>query len=612
MLGATAPPDAPVEAPLAGEVEPVTRYDDEVVIRATLRNAQDLMLMSQLSDDPWSHAPGIGAPSDWRVNRSALPTLRRAGVPFEIFIADVQSLVQSERDRLAQPVEAADWFADFKNLAAINARLDALVALRPDICKIVTAGTSHQGRSIRGVRISRHPEGTPIPAFVFTATLHAREWAVPMTAMWYADRLVEDDGTDARVTAIVDSSEVYVFPVLNPDGYEYSWTTSRLWRKNRRLNSGGSYGVDLNRNWATGWGGAGSSGTQSSETYRGTAAFSEPESAGFRDFLLPKTNMAGHVDIHSYSQILMWPYSYTGTLPPESSSYTRVSTAMGNAMKAVNNRTYTVGNSWAVYGATAGCIEDWTSTTTGGMGYCVEVRDTGTYGFVMPASEILPNVRENFAGAEVMMEELLKACTITLVQGPSSSLVPNTATPVKVTVTANVGSLLASGAVRLKWKVDGATAQTANMTLASGQWSASLPATACGKTGAPRSVRRIGSDACWGACTATAARMASRPATNVARRVGGIVSTRAASSRCNRASATKAGSQRRASASSSAGTPTRAKVNADGASVGAGTNCGAGQRRAEGRAVTSDISKSTARQRLFDVQNPARASSFQS
>jgi hypothetical protein len=167
MLGATAPPDAPVEAPLAGEVEPVTRYDDEVVIRATLRNAQDLMLMSQLSDDPWSHAPGIGAPSDWRVKRSALPTLRRAGVPFEIFIADVQSLVQSERDRLAQPVEAADWFADFKNLAAINARLDALVALRPDICKIVTAGTSYQGRSIRGVRISRHPEGTPIPAFVF-------------------------------------------------------------------------------------------------------------------------------------------------------------------------------------------------------------------------------------------------------------------------------------------------------------------------------------------------------------------------------------------------------------------------------------------------------------
>jgi murein tripeptide amidase MpaA len=479
---AVPPVDLPVEAPLAPDEEPITRYDEEVVIRATLRNARDLMLMNQLSEDPWSHAPGVGAPSDWRLKRDALPTLRSAGVPFEILIADLESLVQVERDRLAQPQEAADWFADFKNLAAINARLDALVALRPDICSIVQAGSSIQGRPIKGVRISKHPVGTPMPAFLFTATLHAREWAVPMTAMWFADRLVEDYGTDSRLTAIVDSSEVFIFPVMNPDGYEYSWTTSRLWRKNRRLNSGGSYGVDLNRNWATGFGGAGSSGTQSSETYRGTAAFSEPETAGLRDFVNARLNIAGHIDLHSYSQIIMWPYSYTSAMPPESATYTRVSAAMGNALKAVNNRTYTVGNSWAVYGATAGCIEDWTSTTTGGMGWCTEVRDTGSYGFVMPASEILPNARENMASATVMMEELLKASTITLATGPGATTPADAAAQVKVSVTANCGSLIAANPVRLKWKVDGGAAQTANMTLASGQWGANLPATACGST----------------------------------------------------------------------------------------------------------------------------------
>ena len=476
------PADAPVEAPLDAEVEPITRYDGEAVIRATLRDARDLMLINQLSDDPWSHAPGIGAPSDWRVKREVLPTLRAAGVPFEVFIPDLQAVVQAERERLAQPQEAADWFADFKNLAAINARLDALVALRPDLCSIVTAGTSIQGRSIRGIRVSKHPNGTAMPAFVFTATLHAREWAVPMTAMWFADQLVENYATDSRIANIVDASEIYIFPCLNPDGYEYSWTTTRLWRKNRRLNSGGSYGVDLNRNWATGFGGAGSSGTQSSDTYRGTAAFSEPETAGFRDFLLNKMNMAGHIDLHSYSQILMWPYSYTSALPPESASYTRVSTAMGNALKAVNNRTYTVGNSWSVYGATAGCIEDWTSTTTGGMGWCTEVRDTGSYGFVMPVSEIIPNARENWASAQTMMEELLKACTITLSSGPSSIMPADTAAQVRVSVTANVGSLIASGPVRLKWKVGSGAVQTANMTLASGSWGASLPATACDST----------------------------------------------------------------------------------------------------------------------------------
>ena len=245
MCALAAPPaGAPVEAPLAVEAEPVTRYDGEMVIRAKLRDAKDLMLMTQLSDDPWSHAPGIGAPSDWRVKGDALPVLRRAGVPFEVFIPDLQAVIQAERDRLAQPDKAADWFADFKNLAAINARLDALVALRPDLCSIVTAGTSIQGRTIRGIRISKHPNGTSMPAFVFTATQHAREWAVPMTAMWFADQLVETYSTDSRVKTIVDASEIFIFPVLNPDGYEYSWTTTRLWRKNRRLNSGGSYGVD--------------------------------------------------------------------------------------------------------------------------------------------------------------------------------------------------------------------------------------------------------------------------------------------------------------------------------------------------------------------------------
>jgi murein tripeptide amidase MpaA len=476
------PAEAPIELPLAVEDEPFARFDGEVVVRATLRDARDLMLMNQLSEDPWSHAPGIGAPSDWRVSRDRLATLRAAGVPFETLIDDIGALITAERDRLAQPEKGLAWFSDFKNLAAINARLDELVALRPDLCSIVQAGSSIQGRPIRGLRISRHAAGTAMPAFLFTATLHAREWAVPMTAMWFAERLVEDYAIDARLAAIVDASEIFIFPVMNPDGYEYSWTTNRLWRKNRRLNSGGSYGVDLNRNWATGWGGSGSSGSQSSDTYRGTAAFSEPETAGLRDFVNARLNIAGHIDLHSYSQILMWPYSYTSALPPESATYTRVSAAMGNALKAVNNRAYTVGNSWQVYGATAGCIEDWTSTTTGGMGWCTEVRDTGSYGFIMPTSEILPNARENMASATAMMEELLRASTITLSTGPGATMAADAAAQIRVSVTANCGSLIASSPVRLKWRVGAGTVQTATMTLASGLWGASLPATACDST----------------------------------------------------------------------------------------------------------------------------------
>ena len=139
------------------EPEPVTRFDGEVVVRVTLRDAQDLMLIGQLSDDPWSHAPGVGADSDWRMSRERLATLRAAGVPFKVLIADVQAVVQAERERLAQPRKSLDWFADFKDLAAINARLDALVAARPDLCSIVNLPvTSIQGRTISTCSEHRH------------------------------------------------------------------------------------------------------------------------------------------------------------------------------------------------------------------------------------------------------------------------------------------------------------------------------------------------------------------------------------------------------------------------------------------------------------------------
>ncbi|MFM7809209.1 MAG: M14 family zinc carboxypeptidase, partial [Planctomycetota bacterium] len=186
--------------------------------------------------------------------------------------------------------------------------------------------------------------------------------------------------------------------------------------------------------------------------------------------------------IHAYSELLLWPWGYTSTPCADQSSFSKVGTAMHDAILASAGHDYLAGPVYTTIYPASGGVNDWAYGALGQLSYCVEVRDTGTYGFVMPASEILPNARENFEGAMAMMEETLKACTITLAAGPDVTMPADTATPVRVSVTANVGSLLASNPVRLKWQVNDGAVQTANMALASGQWGASLPATACGST----------------------------------------------------------------------------------------------------------------------------------
>src|SRR5207248_1728560 len=111
-----------------------------------------------------------------------------------------------------------------------------------------------------------------------------------------------------------------------------TWSSNRLWRKNRRNNLDGNYGVDLNRNWGYQWGGLGSSSSTSSDIYRGTGAFSEPETQALRDFITARPNTVLSFDLHSYSQIILEPWAYDFSLPPDTRTYTQISSAIQVAM----------------------------------------------------------------------------------------------------------------------------------------------------------------------------------------------------------------------------------------------------------------------------------------
>lgn len=202
--------------------------------------------------------------------------------------------------------------------------LERLVDRYPSLCSLFSVGVSHQGRPLWCLKISDNPGASENePACFFNGATHAREPMGTHCCIMFAARILSQYGTDSLATWLIDNREVFIIPVMNPDGYVYnsdSGGSTNNWRKNRRVIQSPYVGVDLNRNYGYKWGydNSGSSGSPSQETYRGPSRFSEPETQVIRDFMsanLFRTCM----DYHTYGQYNMYPWGYASTTPPERS-----------------------------------------------------------------------------------------------------------------------------------------------------------------------------------------------------------------------------------------------------------------------------------------------------
>ncbi len=206
--------------------------------------------------------------------------------------------------------------------------LDSMFALYPNIItQKFSIGTSIEGRTIWAVKISDNPNVFENePGAGYDALIHAREPQSMATLMYFMYYLLENYGTNPEVTYLVNNRQIFCVPVYNPDGYEYNRSTNPggggMWRKNRRNSGGGDYGVDLNRNYGFAWGydNTGSSPDPGSETYRGSAAFSEPEVQALRDFVVGK-NIYTYFNMHTYQNALLYPWGYIDAQTPDSLIY---------------------------------------------------------------------------------------------------------------------------------------------------------------------------------------------------------------------------------------------------------------------------------------------------
>lgn len=193
----------------------------------------------------------------------------------------------------------------FHTEVQIEAELRKIAERRPDIANLSFIGVTHEGRHIWILKISGnvHVDGGK-PAILIMGGSHAREWLSVEIPFYLAEYLANGHGSDPDITEIVDAAEIWILPMLNPDGHAHTRKSDRLWRKNRRPNGDGTFGVDLNRNCEFGWE---SGGTEpDSEFHRGPAPFSEPETRAARDFVIYR-NFRAVVDYHAYAQVIMYP-----------------------------------------------------------------------------------------------------------------------------------------------------------------------------------------------------------------------------------------------------------------------------------------------------------------
>lgn len=464
----------------------MARFDGQTVVRAEVDSIRELRTLLALGGDIWSESIGIGK-IDVMLPTQRVRVLDGTAIEYEIVIKDVQALLDAEQVRLnanQNGFAGPGYHGEYHQQDEIFAFYDALETSRPDLVTSRVIGQTIEGRDILAYTIfgGEPADIAEAPSVYILTGAHAREWIGPATMAFVVDNLVNNHGIDGRITSLVDGVVWHIVPIANPDGYQHTWDDNRLWRKTRRVNGDGTFGVDWNRNFAAGWGGPGSSGSTNSETYRGTAPFSEPETQAIRDDLLAQANPVAFFDVHCYSQLILWPYGYADTEPEGTPGvvHRMIGEGIRDAIASVHGTSFAPQPAHDLYLA-SGTSLDWAWDDAGVYSFTYELRDTGNFGFILPPEQIIPSGEEILESFLYVGEQVLgSSAFVDFPFGFPSTAPVGTETEFLVEISAAFNQLDPATAT-LRTRIDDETLVITPMSQAGENlFLATLPAAACG------------------------------------------------------------------------------------------------------------------------------------
>jgi hypothetical protein len=333
------------------------------------------------------------------LDRAERNGLRRRGLQLRVW-RDARGRTQT---RLAA-LQARDGFKvwrDYDGADGIAAELRRIASQHPDLAELHVLGRTHRGRDILAVRVTKNVANTrpgSKPGVLYQGTTHAREWISTEVTRRLLRWFVASADTSLIVQRVLERSELWFVPVVNPDGYQYSFRGDRLWRKNLRDNNGNgavdsSDGVDLNRNYPRHWNydDEGSTSAITSETYRGPGPASEPETQA-NMALFDMADLRFSISYHSFGRLLLYEQSWQSQTP---SADDPVYVALSGTDRRPAIPDYNPGVGADLY-TTNGDFGDWSHGDKGVLSWTVELA-TGCpgCGFVFPDEPEL--VRQEFA-----------------------------------------------------------------------------------------------------------------------------------------------------------------------------------------------------------------------